>query len=116
MTIPVGAENNLLAIGRVTSLGVVAARIGQALEARAVGVRLENVHVGVEVPLIPPAPALLFLLIPELVFLGVMLARLGIEVRAGKEDLLAVGGEVTACGLAETRTHPAVLASIQVHH
>src|SRR5262249_40922995 len=47
----IGAEDDLLAVGRVAALGVVAGRVGQALQAAAVGIGLEDVEVGVEVPL-----------------------------------------------------------------
>ena len=41
----IGAEDDLLAVGRIAPLGVVSLRIGQAFQAGAVGVCLENVHV-----------------------------------------------------------------------
>ena len=50
-------EDDLLAVGRIAPLGVVAGGVGQADEVRAVGVGPEDVHRRVEVPAIALGPA-----------------------------------------------------------
>src|SRR6266545_1586708 len=44
-----------------------------------------------------------------------MVARLRVEVAAGEDDLLAVGVEKGARGLADTRADAAILARLKVH-
>src|SRR5262249_50527279 len=109
-----GAEGDLLAVGRVTALGVVAVRVGQALQAGAVGVRLEDRHVGVEVPLVVAALAGLALLVAQAVLLLVLLLRVGVEVAAGEDDLLAVGREIAARRLADAGADADRPAGLQV--
>src|SRR5262249_23234479 len=101
------------AVGRVAALGVVALPLGQLLEAAAVGVGLEDGHVRVEVPLVAARLALLLLAQP--VLLGLLLLGVGVEVAAGEDDLLAVGGEVAARGLADAGADAADAAGLQVH-
>src|SRR5205807_7526142 len=75
----------------------------------------EDVHVAIEVPLVAAALAALPVLVTLAILVGIVLARLGIEMAAGEEDLLAVGPEVAAGGLAHARADAAITAAWQVH-
>src|SRR5262249_39544842 len=94
---------------------IVAGRIRQAAQAGAVGVGLENVHVWVEIPLVAAALARAALLRPAFVLRGVLLLGVGVEMAAGKDDFLAIRGEITARGLAHTRADTANASAGQVH-
>src|SRR5262249_27116240 len=111
----VGAEDDVFAVRREAALGVVALGVGQPLQAAAVGVGLEDVHVRVEVPLVGPTLAGRLLLLARLVLLGVPVLGVRVEVAAGEDDLLAVGGEVGAGRLADAGADAAELAALQVH-
>src|SRR6185503_341692 len=93
---------------------VVAFRVGQALQAGAVGVGLEDRHVRIEVPLVAAAHAGLLLLLALLVLLGVVAFRIGVEVAAGEDDLLAVGREEAARRLADAGADAGDAAGRQV--
>src|SRR5262249_31754604 len=107
------AEDDLLAVGRVAPLGVVAVGVGQAFQVGAVGVGLEDVHGRVEVPAVRPPLALL--LLTQAGFLGPRLFCVGVGVAAGEDDLLAVGPEVGAGSLADAGADAAVGAAVEVH-
>src|SRR5581483_10820318 len=97
----VRAEDDVLAVGRVAALGVVALRPGQPAQVAAVGVGLEDVHERVEVPFVGAAPAGLAVLLALAVLGLLLLFGVGVEVAAGEDDLLAVGPEVAARRLAD---------------
>src|SRR5262249_10177566 len=88
--------------------------VRELLEIAAVGVGLEDRHVRVEVPRVAPALASTLFLLALLQFLGVFVLRVGIEVTAGEDDLLAVRPEVAARRLADTGADTAKLARVQV--
>src|SRR5207237_554597 len=77
-----------------------------------VGVGLEDVHGGVEVPAV--AARLTLFALAQLVLLGLFLLGVGVEVAAGEDNLLAVGGEVTAGRLADAGADAAVIALFRV--
>src|SRR4051812_37526452 len=79
--VAVGAKDDVLAVGRVASLGIVAGGIGQPFQVAAVGIGLKDVHVRVEVPLV--TAALPLLLLATAVFVGLLLPGIGIEMAAG---------------------------------
>src|SRR5262249_34777750 len=86
----------------------------EALQAGAVGVGLEDVHVRVEVPLVAPPAAALAVLLAAAVLLGVAGPGLGVEVAAGEDHLLAVGPEVGAGRLADAGADAGRAAALQV--
>src|SRR5262249_22969897 len=113
--IAVGAEDDIPAIRRIAALGVIAFGVGQPFQAAAVGVGLENIHMRVEIPRIAaPLAGPAFRLAP-LIFLGVLLPGIGVEMAAGEDDLFAVRREVGTGGLADARADPAVSARVQIH-
>src|SRR5262249_9499184 len=78
-----------------------------------VRVGLEDRHVRIEIPLIPPTFAGALLFVALLVFLGVFCFRVWIEVAAGEDDLLAVRPEIAARRLAHAGADAADSAGAQ---
>ena len=96
IAVAVAAKGDLLAVGRIGAFGVVALGVGELLQVLAVEIGLEDVRVGIEVPLVAAAlaGALVFGLLLALLLLG--LRQLGVEMARGENQLLAVGREVAA--------------------
>src|SRR5262249_8243709 len=114
ISVAIGTKDDLLAIGRITAFGIVAFRRCEGLETGPVWISFEDIHAGVEVPLVrPPLPGLVvFFTLP--IFLLLMLFGIWIKVAAREDDFLAVWTKVRARGLADSGTDPSVSPSLQV--
>src|SRR5262249_687946 len=87
----------------------------QALQAGAVRIGFEDVHVGVKIPLIAaPLPGALVLFSP-VILLGVMFPGVGIEMAAGEDDFLAIRREVSTRCPPGAGTDAAASAGAQLH-
>src|SRR5262249_7407016 len=86
VAVAVGAEDDLLAVGGVGALGVVALGVGQVLQVPALQVALVDLHVRVEVPRVAAADALLPVLLALLVLRLLVLLRVGVGMAAGEDD------------------------------
>src|SRR5262249_8415423 len=108
-------ENDLLPIGRIAPLGIITRSVCQPAQPRAVKVRLEDVHIRVEVPFIAPMHAGLPIFFPLREFLRLMLLRLGIQVAGGEYHFLSGWMKICASGFADAGADAPVLAAGQIH-
>ena len=81
----------------------------------AIRVGFEDAHVRVEVPGVAPVSAGAAILLAQFQLFGVVRLRVWIEMRAGKNDLLAVRREIAAGGLADARTDTLRPGGGQIH-